>query len=230
VTRAVVLTIALLGLSTAAGAQTPSPSQPDRRFIVSGGLSWLGGYGLGITTATLRRNEPGTATPDLFTLFQADTSLERTFGLDTRLAYALSPAFEVEVGGAFSQPKVSASISQDQEGEPVVLSDQQLMQFTLEGSLLWNVAAIDLGPRAMPYVIGGAGYLRQVDDDRANVETGLVTHIGGGVRYWLTGDARSRRAFGLRGEARLQFRSGGLEFEDKVRMAPALNVLATFAF
>ena len=229
-TRAIVLTIAVLASAAAAEAQTSSAPRSGHRFIVSGGLSWLGGYGLGTTTATLRRNEPGTATPNPFTLFQADTSLERAFGVDTRLAYALSPAFELELGGAFSQPKVAASISQDQEGQAVVLADQKLMQFTLEGSVLWNVAAIDLGPRALTYVIGGAGYLRQVDDDRANVETGLVTHIGGGVRYWLRGDARSRRALGLRGEARLQVRSGGLEFEDKVRMAPVVNVLGTFAF
>jgi len=229
VTRALVVGVVLLGFAASALAQA-QPSSRGPRFTVSGGLSGLGGYPLGSTTATLRRNEPGTTTPGDFTLFQADTSLERAFGVDARFSVALTRAFDVEVGGAYSQPRLAASISGDPESDPIVLSDQRLKQFTVDGSLIWRLPGIDLGSRAMPYVIGGAGYLRQIDDDRVKVETGTVGHLGGGVRYWLRGSANARRALGVRGEARLQIRSGGIEFEDKRRVFPAVYVLGTLGF
>jgi hypothetical protein len=220
----------MLACADAAAARAQSPTQGAGRFSVSGGLTWLGGYPLGSNTASLRRNEPGTTTPSGFTLFAVDASLERAYGVDARFAYAIARAFDVEVGGAFSQPRIAARISQDAEGDSIVLSDQRLTQFSLDGSLIWHVQAIDLGSRARPYVIGGVGYLRQIDDDRARVETGTVAHAGGGVRYWLRGDENTRHRLGLRGEARFQLRSGGVDFEGKTRMAPAVYLLGTFGF
>jgi hypothetical protein len=228
VIRVATVGFALLLCAPAAFAQTPAAG--PSRWSVSGGLSWLGRYPAGSGTATLRRNEPGTTTPGSFTLFDVDTSIERALGVDARLAYALARAFDIEVGGAFSQPRLAASITGDEEADSIELTDQRLTQFTLTGSLVWHVMAIDLGFRARPYVIGGLGYLREIDDERAQAERGTVGHIGGGVNYWPRGDANARHGFGLRGEARLQIRSGGFEFEDKVRVGPSVAVLGTFAF
>jgi hypothetical protein len=225
-----VIGVVLLGCTDAARAQSQDAPAGAHRFTVSAGLAWLGGYPIGSNTATLRRNEPGTTTPSAFTLFQADTSLDRAFGVDARFSIAFTRDFDAEIGGGYSQPRLAASVSADPESDPAVLSDQRLTQVTVDGSLIWRVPGIDLGSRTTPYVIGGVGYLRQIDEDRVRVETGTVGHIGGGVRYWVRGGDGTRRALGIRGEARLQLRSGGVEFEDKRRMFPAVNLLGTFGF
>lgn len=228
-TRLVTLVLLSVFAAAPAYAQAAGTAGPAR-FSIAGGLLWLAGHSTGVTTASLRRNEPGTITPGSFTLFTADTALERAFGVDARFTYALTRAFDIEVGGAFSQPRLVASITEDDEAGPIELSDQRLSQFTLEGSVLWHVAAIDLGARARPFLTGGIGYLRQIDEDRSSAETGTVGHIGGGVSYWLRSDNNARRGFGVRGEAGLQFRSGGYEFEDKTRMGPVISLLGTFGF
>jgi hypothetical protein len=228
VTRLVTLALLVL-LAAPVNAQTQRASQPAR-FSVAGGVLWAGGYSTGIVGATLRRNAPGTTTPPGFTLFTAETSVERAVGVDARFRYAVTRAFDIEAGGTFSQPRLIARIDRDEEADPVELGDQRLSQFTLEGSVLWHLTPINLGARARPFVIGGIGYLRQLDQDRSAAETGTVGRIGAGVNYWLRSDHTTRRGFGVRGEASLQIRSGGYRFEDKVHMGPAISVLGTFGF
>ena len=71
---------------------------------------------------------------------------------------------------------------------------------------------------------GGAGYLRQLHEDRTLGETGQVYYAGGGARYWLRGgDARST-SLGLQGEVRVNVRRGGIDFENATRRYPSLGL------
>lgn len=228
--HALLVALVLTGCASSAVAQPQDPAPRAHRFTLSGGVSWLGGYPVGGNSATLRRNEPGTVTPNSFTLFHADASIERALGAETRLGYALTRGFELEVRGAFARPRVAVRISQEAEGEAVVVSDEDLSHFVVDGSIVWHLSRFALGSRARPYLTAGAGYLWQLYEDRVQVETGGLAHIGGGVRYWLRGGDSSRRALGLRGEARLQLRSGGVEFEDKTRISPVVHVMGFFGF
>ena len=76
-------------------------------------------------------------------------------------------------------------------------------QYLFDGGA--DVAAADSasGSRLAPFVAGGAGYLRQLHEDRTLAETGQIYYAGGGARYWLRGGhgtgrgrrpARRRRA------------------------------------
>jgi hypothetical protein len=230
VIRALLAALTILAGAPLAVAQTPDPAPRAHRFTLSGGASWSGGYPVGGNTATLRRNEPGTIDPNPFTLFRADASIKRALGVEARIGYALTRAFELEVGGVFARPQVAVRISQDQEADPVVLSDEDLRQFVVEGNLVWHLSRPAFGTRARPYLTAGAGHLWQLYEDRVKVETGTLAHVGGGVRYWLRGGDTSRRALGLRGEVRLQLRSGGVEFEDRVRLFPAVQLKGFFGF
>jgi hypothetical protein len=104
------------------------------------------------------------------------------------------------------------------------------MQYLIDVSAVWQISQLELGNRARPYVVAGGGYLRQLDVDRVKAETGNLFHLGGGIRYWLRGSDARRRALGLRAEVRAQLRSGGLEFEEKTRLAPAANLFLFFGF
>ena len=206
------------------------PTLREHRFTVSGGLSWLGGYDIGTSTATLRRNQPGTAAPGPFTLFRADASMQSRAAVEARIGYALTRELALEVGGSYGRPVVSANITDDAEAGPERLADQRLSQYGIDASAVWQLSALKLGSRGRPYVIGGAGYLRQLDVDRVKAETGRTFHIGGGLRYWLRGGDATRRALGLRAEARLQARTGGVDFAGKTRVFPVVNMFGFFGF
>ena len=229
-TRACLVALFVSLVAWDAGAQDQAPALRAHRVSVSAGLTWLGSYGIGDNTATLRRNEPSTLTPSPFTLFTADASLARAAGFEARVAYALTRAVAVEFGGAYAQPRFTVDIANDQEASAIVLSDEHVSQYTVDGSVLWQLSAVKLGARARPYITGGAGYLRQLYENRAKLETGAVVNIGGGVRYWLRGGDRAHRALGIRGEALLRVRHGGIDIAGDTRAFPVLNVFGFFGF
>ena len=224
--RAVLISLLATAWAVPASAQN-APTFASKQIVVSGGLIAAGGYGIGDQTADLRRSGTN-VTP--FTLFRAESEIGGAPGLDVRLAYALSRAFSVEVAGMFSRPELGVHISADAESAPAADATEEIGQLTLEVSGLWHLPGQTLGTRARPYVIGGAGYLRQLHEDRYLVETGSVIYGGGGVHVWLRGRSRGQRPMGVRGEASLVFRNSGVEFEDKRRMYPRLSALGFIAF
>ena len=50
----------------------------------------------------------------------------------------------------------------------------------------------------MPFVSGGGGYLRQIDEENSDLVTGTEIHGGGGVKYWF---GSGGRRLGLRFDA-----------------------------
>ena len=72
---------------------------------------------------------------------------------------------------------------------------------------------------------GGAGYLRQLYDERTLVETGRIYHAGGGVRVWLSGGDGQRRSLGIRSDVRATWRQDGVEFEGKTRVWPSVTAM-----
>jgi hypothetical protein len=229
--RAVLAGLLLLATAVPTLAQDAAPALRPHRFVLSGGVGWLGGYGIGRNTATLRRNQPGTTTPGPVPVFIAEGAIGRTASADMRVGFTLTRDLSLELGGSYSRPSVVVDISADSEaGEALQLSDQRESQYVVEVSGVWHLPRLRLGRRARPYLLGGGGYLRQLDIDRVKAETGNIFHAGGGVWYWMRGRDALASAAGIRGEVRVQFRSGGLDFEGKTRAAPAAMVLLFYAF
>ena len=81
-----------------------------------------------------------------------------------------------------------------------------------------------MGRRLAPFVIAGAGYFRQLHEDRTLAETGRIYYAGAGARYWVRGGHDQSRPIGLRSEFRIKMRSKGIDFEDKTRTYPTLSV------
>ena len=93
----------------------------------------------------------------------------------------------------------------------------------IAGSLLYHFGE----GRVVPFVSGGGGYLRQLDEDNADVLTGNELHAGGGLKVWF-GTGANR--LGLRLDAQASSRSKSAGFEQKRRILPVLGAGLIYLF
>jgi opacity protein-like surface antigen len=227
--------VALLGLcafaslAAAQGASEETPSLRAHRVTLSGGVLWTGGYEIGDATATLRGNGLG-ANPPPFTLFESSSSMDGTIGVETRIGFSLTRTLAIEGGFAYQRPGLTTSLSGDAEAVATSIDAEQLAQYVVDVGAVWQVPGVTFGSRIRPFVMAGGGYLRQLFDERTLVETGSVYYGGGGVRYWLRGGDGSGRSMGLRADVRLQWRNGGVDFEDRTRMMPVVAASVFYEF
>ena len=145
------------------------------------------------------------------------------------MAFNITRALAVEGGFVWTHPEVRSRITSDVEGVPDATITQNLDTYCVEASALFHMNALTFaGGRGLPFVAGGAGYLRQLDDDQVLVDTGQVYHAGGGVKVFF-GDNTSRRTglirgIGLRADGRVYFRNGGFELEEDADLRTTWSV------
>jgi len=217
---ALVAVVALVA-STPVNAQQ-APELRDNRLTISAGMMWSGGYDIGDSTAQLRGNGTGGTAPS-FTLFTADSRVSSATAPELRVGVSLTRRLVVEGGLTVTRPRIGVSIAGDPETAAQELPGEQLQQYLFDGGVTWQLP-INFGRRLAPFVIGGAGYLRQLHEDRTLAETGRIYYAGGGARYWLRGGHGTTRPAGLRGEFRMNRRSDGIDFEDQMRTYPAVSL------
>jgi hypothetical protein len=199
-----------------------APALRPHRFVLDGGVVWSGGYSIGDVDADLRSNATG-STPPPFRLFSASSEVGGAPGVIARIGFSLTPQVVIEGGGSFGMPRIRTDISQDTETGSQQLEGEELKQYVIDGALVWHLP-LRLGPRLRPFVLGGAGYLRQLHEERTLVETGQIYYGGIGARVWFRGGNGMDRSFGLRTDLRANFRRGGIDFDDKARVFPSLAV------
>ena len=91
---------------------------------------------------------------------------------------------------------------------PDTTAEETVSHYLFEGSLVWHLRHLSFASgRAIPYLAGGAGYLRELHEGNQLVETGQEYHALGGLKYWL--GSRARR-FGLRIEGGVSARKKGI--------------------
>jgi hypothetical protein len=221
--RRVLLLLALaMGLGDSAAAQTAQPQRS--RLTLAAGLLTSGSYRIGDVTAQARRSAPGQES--LTPVLRAESQIGRAVGLDARAGFALSRDFAVEVGGSYMAPQLQVTISQDAEVAGAT-AQERLARYGLEVSGVYHLAAGRSASRARPFIVGGVGQFWELREDRVTRETGRTIHAGGGIDYFIRNGARGR-PFGVRGEARVVHRTGGIEFQDSGRNYPTVSVLAFF--
>ncbi len=209
-------------LSADIASAQEAPALRAHRLVLEGGVVWSGSYDVGDINARLRSNAVG-STPPPFTWFSASSQVGSVPSVAARVGFTLTPTLAIEVGGMFGRPRVAVTITGDAETTRHDLEGEQLGQYLLDGAVVWHLP-VRLGPRVRPFVVGGAGYLRQLHEERTLVETGQVYYAGVGARYWIRGGSGTARSLGLRGDLRANLRRGGIDFEDKARVYPTLAV------
>jgi hypothetical protein len=212
----------------AQGVAQPAPPReaPGRgSFEVSGGVLWQGGFDLGRQTAELTRNGDESAGP--LALFTTDSEVDSIAGLRARLGYYLSPDVAIEGGLLYSRPVLSIRLADDFEDAPALTAEETIEQFLVDGAVVYYMNRLSFaGRKGLPFVTAGAGYLRELHEGRALVETGSVFHASAGVKYWFGSGWR----VGVRGEAGLSSRDGGSDSNDGRRTLPVASVSIMYVF
>lgn len=218
---------------SAAEAQTRPARRPPRvqgpaphagSVEVSGGVTWQGSFDLGSAGAELTRN-PMTGTGP-FPLFLADSRLGSGTGVQARVTGYVSPRFALEGGVRLTRPLLSVDLSGDSESAPDQVAEERLTQYVFEGSAAWHFGDVQRR-RVVPFVAGGAGYIRDLHEGNELVETGTEYHGVGGVKIWFSD--RPRR-LGLRGEAGVSIRDGGFDFREGRRTLPIASASLIYLF
>jgi hypothetical protein len=214
--RSSVICVAVLCLASTAEAQVYMGRDAPRRgmFEASGGGLFTSGFDMGSLTAELTRS----TTTDRFDLFTSETEVAGFPGGFVRLGLYLSDSVSIEGGMRYSRPVLSVRLSGDAESGPNVTAEETLSHYLFEGSLVWHLRHLSFASgRAIPYLAGGGGYLRELHEENQLVETGQEYHALGGLKYWF--GSRVRR-FGLRIEGGVSARKKGFDSADEMRPLP----------
>ena len=169
---------------------------------------------------------PGATTPP-FTLFTADSH------------FATATAPELRVGGVADaaaddrrRRELFAPAHRRQHCRAIrkppaqELPGEELQQYIFDGGLSWQLP-IHIGRRLAPFVMGGAGYLRQLHEDRT-----LGRDRADLLCRWRRPLSGCAVGTTTRGQSACAASSGstcaasGIDFEDKMRTYPTFSVLA----
>lgn len=205
-----------LGWPGAAHAQSPDAG----RIELSGGVVFVGGFDEGDRVARLTANAGGT-----FDQFSTSGTLDPAVGVQARLGLFLTRALAIEGGVRWTRPVFAIRITGDTEGGPDTTAEETLNQYIVDGSAVLHFGD-RTSDRTVPFVYGGAGYLRELHEGDALVEEGTEFHVGGGVKFLM---GASRRV-GVRLEAGLSLRDGGLDVEEKRRTVPVAGGFVFWVF
>jgi len=144
--------------------------------------------------------------------------------LEARIGFVVTPAIVVEGGIRLTRPVYEVRVSGDVENAADITIEETLSQYLFDGSLVWQFSH---GGRAVPFVYGGAGYLRELHEEDALVEEGVEYHAGAGLKWWF---GLGGRRFGVRGEAGISIRDGGFDFKDSQRVVPVVGGSLIYSF
>jgi hypothetical protein len=224
VTRAVILSLALLVfLSRAAAAQPYIGSSSPRAgsLEIGGSVAWTSGYDAGDLSAFETPNG-GTDAP-LLTLFTTSSKMRPAAGAEGRLAVYLSSRVAVEGNVRVSRPTLETRIADDFENADPATAEETVSSYLLGGTLLYHFGS----GAFVPFVSGGGSYLRELHEDNSVVLTGAEIHGGGGVKFWFGNGAHR---FGLRIDAQASSRSKSIGFEEKRRLLPVFGAGVSYLF
>src|SRR5262249_40191064 len=142
-------------------------------------------------------------------LFSTSSELGSATGFELRFGSRVLNLIEAEVAGSYATPELRTTISADLEAAGSTLASETVEQFVIEGAAIVNLLSWRPRPTVLPFVSVGAGYLRQLHDARALVETGRTYHLGGGMKLSLRPRSEDRlKDIGLRVEGRAFVRKG----------------------
>lgn len=223
--RLVLVLCAICTMASPAAAQLLSRPEAPRRgsWEIGGGATWGASTDFGEQRAQQTRNPTTGSEP--FDVFVADSSLQSAPGVQAYVAFYLTRAISLEAGARYARPQLRVRLSSDVEDAEPITAEEDVSQYQFEGSLVLHLTNLTFANgRAVPFVIGGAGHVRDLHQGNELVETGSEFHGGGGLKWWF-GSGPGR--WGLRVEARATSREGGFDLaEDRRTVASAAVSLA----
>lgn len=225
-----VLAAAVVTLSPGAAAAQPVAALRPGHVVIGLGGGWVGADTLGTVRAATRASAAGTTSPPPATLFATSSSLDAAPAAEATVTVAVTPAWAVEVRGTLGHPTLTTTITNDVEATGTFTATSEVAEYVVDASVLYHPRWAAIGTRVRGYLLAGGGYLRQLYDRDALVETGTTAHAGAGARWWLVGGRGRGVDAGLTGDVRWVFRRDGITFEDGTRSLPSVGVRAFVGF
>jgi hypothetical protein len=220
---AALVSVTCLGPVRPAGAQ----AGPGPRIEVGFGAIWVGGCDLGSRPANETTGSGGD-----FVLFETSNRITSGHGLEARVGVRLNRLLVAEADGSRATAALVSRISGDFEGAPATEARAGFTRYAIAGSLRVNLPRLGMaGGRLVPFVLGGAGYLRQLHEGNVLSEGAAVYHAGGGaiVRIWSSSGWLTSLA--IRTDVRVNMQNGGLDIrESKARAYGSAAVSGVFGF
>jgi hypothetical protein len=221
---ALVLAVACVPSVAAAQGYVRSPAPRRGSIEVGGGITLLPGFDMGGRTADLTTSSPTTR----FDLFTTESRVGAFMGVHGRIGYYFSSSISVEASVRFARPELSVDLSGDAESAADVTATETASHYVFGGSVLFDLRGASFARgHGVPFVSGGAGYLRELHEGNLLVETGTEYHATAGLKYWF-GTGRNR--FGLRVEGGVSAREKGFDDEDGRRVQPMVAAGLSYAF
>ena len=181
---------------------------------------------LGPIAAEETRNTGAGAGP--FVLFTATSRVKPSVGLQGRLGVFIAQSASLEAGIQFARPTLSSRLSDDAESAPDVTATETLTSLVVDGSLVLHLSGLSFaGGKGVPFVRGGAGYIRELHEKNEVVETGREYHAGAGLHVWF---GQGKRRVGLRTDFGISVRNGGADIADATRTVPTAGVSLAYLF
>jgi len=164
------------------------------------------GIDFGSRDANLTANDPG---DPAYPLFHTATKLGAGTGIDARIAFNVTRTVAAEGGFLWVRQTLRTHITGDIESAPNITLTQPLDTYVMEGAVVVHlVKAQFAGGKGLPFVLGGAGYRRQLDDRQILTSSGPAFDAGGGVKYFFVRHSRGvLRDIGLRADGRVYVQS-----------------------
>ncbi len=204
-----VILLAVLGPTLRGSAEAQAGGAGPPVLEVDIGAVWAAGVDFGSVDATLNANQ---TPPAPYTLFKTSSALSSAGEFEGRVGYQLTRMFSVEGAFVYARPALETAVSGDVEGVPATTARERLSEFLVDVSAVAHLQRVRLG-RAVPFVLGGAGYLRELHEHDVLADTGYTYHLGGGLKVPLVVRRGFVRTIGLRIDALARFRSGGADLD-----------------
>jgi hypothetical protein len=218
-----IICVALVAAVVAVRVEAQTTSSAPGRLQISVGAGWLGGAEFGEQPGDLR-----TASGNPYRLFASDTRLGGTGLVEARVGFALTKRYAIEGRAAIAKPELQTTVSSDAEASGSFTAVEGIDHYVFDGGVLvhldeWQAFGLT------PFAIGGAGYVRQLHDDRQLVETGHLFYVGGGVMRGLFARPQGFiRSGSIRADLRLSVLSLELEDESRPQGSVSASLLLTF--
>lgn len=215
------LTAAIGSVVTVPSAAAQTVSEPVGRVQVGVGFGWLGGAVFGEQPADLRAASGGP-----YRLFESETDLGSTGSFEARVGILLSRRFGVEGRVAISKPEFRTVVTSDAEAAGSFTTAENIDHYDFDGGVVFRLA--EWGS-VTPFASAGAGYVRQLHEGQALVETGHLFYVGGGFTFPLVSQPQGFiRAVGIRTDLRLNLLYLDLDEESRQQGSVSGSFVFTF--
>lgn len=206
--------------SARAAAQTSSDPLLPGRFELATGTFWMGGMSFGTVDANER-----TASGGSYRLFSTDTGLTGSGGLSASVGVQISRSWQVEVVASYSAARLRTLVTGDVENAANITPSEIVSEIMVDGNLLVRLGRLRIGPRTLPFLVGGAGLTRDLHQGPTLLVTGGPTfHFGGGVTHLLGVREGFLKGVGLKADVRVEVHRQGITLDPPMAAMPSVAV------